>query len=410
MRAYIVQSNRTIQPFGDPVGDMPVGGTSLSQWQEQLLLKFKLEPCRVQSESEIPQDSDRLVLYDDVFFTRRGLKSFLARWRKSKKKPARFALPEGSCFLKNFSDLQQKTSVDGQRLFNIWLLPKNSTQQDAQGLEIIFREEVELLPLPAAITGMSHWKHPITSSVCLHVSHWLHVLQINLLSIQVTWVDQVIAHPLWSLIVFLRSGLGRPRGFRSRVAKYANRIGRNVKIHPTAVVEGCIIGDNVQIGPQALVRGSIISEGCVLQERVNVAFSVVGQNSFVSKHSVVHACASFEQADMCMRGMQLCLVGRKAALTTRATPIDIAPGKPIRVDVDGEHVPIGMPMLGSCFGHEVFVGADVYVGPGRAIPNGVRVISDTSKILARIPKDTQAGVTYVVRDSSLVPVTSDSKS
>ena len=46
-----------------------------------------------------------------------------------------------------------------------------------------------------------------------------------------------------------------------------------------------------------------------------------------------------------------------------------------------EYHEISMPMLGSCFGHQVFVGADVYIGPGRAIPNGVRVISDTGKIL-----------------------------
>jgi hypothetical protein len=105
-----------------------------------------------------------------------------------------------------------------------------------------------------------------------------------------------------------------------------------------------------------------------------------------------------------MRGMQFCLVGRKAALTTRATPIDLAPGRKIRVDVDGEYVPIDMPMLGTCFGHEVFIGADVYTAPGRAIPNQIKVISDTSKILAHIPKDIEAGETYVVKNSSLEPL------
>jgi len=226
----------------------------------------------------------------------------------------------------------------------------------------------------------------------------------NLLSIQVSWVDQVVAHPIWAMGIFLKSICGRPKNLVDRLAKNGNRIGKNVKIHPSAIVEACLIGDNVVIGPQALVRGSIIGDGAHLQERVNIAFSVVGTKAFVSKHSVVHACASFEDADMCMRGMQLCLVGRKAALTTRANAMDVTPDHKIRVAFEGQYKEIRMPMLGSCFGHEVFIGADVYIAPGRAIPNGIRVVSDVSKILVKIPNALEPQKTYAIKNGGLVPL------
>ena len=404
MRAYVIQTKKLISPFEEDVFNMPVGGVSLRQWQNRILQELNIPVVKVAHMDEIPKDGERLIFYDNVFFSRRGLRLFLNGCKQSSDKAAQFALPDETLFTKQFSDLQDSILQNKQRIFNIWVIRNGGRIEDARPLEIEYKDRVQELPLPTAITGLEKWEHPITSSVCLHVNHWIHVLQINLLSIQIRWIDTVMTRPIWVAWTLVKSIFGKPRNFRSRIARRANRIGKNVKIHHSAIVEGCIIGDNVEIGAQALVRGSIISEGAILQERVNVAFSVIGPKSFVSKHSVVHACASFENADMCMRGMQFCLVGRKAALTTRATPIDLAPGKKIRVEVDGEYIPINMPMLGTCFGHDVFIGADVYTAPGRVIPNGIKVISDTSKILAHIPPSVEAGKTYVVRNSSLEPL------
>jgi len=404
MQAFIIETNTQILPFGEQVGDMPVGGTNLREWQTNLLKKFGFSVSYVSSLEEVSLDGPRLITYDNVFFTRRGLKSFLKRWKSANRPAARFGLPEDSLFIEQFSDLQDSESIQGLRLFNLWLLDAKQTLKDATGLEVLFREKRIRMPTPPAITGMTAWEHPVTSSVCLHVRHWLHVLQMNLLSIQVSWVDQVVAHPIWAMGIFLKSICGRPKNLVDRLAKNGNRIGKNVKIHPSAIVEACLIGDNVVIGPQALVRGSIIGDGAHLQERVNIAFSVVGTKAFVSKHSVVHACASFEDADMCMRGMQLCLVGRKAALTTRANAMDVTPDHKIRVAFEGQYKEIRMPMLGSCFGHEVFIGADVYIAPGRAIPNGIRVVSDVSKILVKIPNALEPQKTYAIKNGGLVPL------
>lgn len=401
MRAYVIATNITIDPFGDSINDIAVGGVPFDQWRLVLFEKFGLECVRVDSADEIPAGEDRLVTYDNVFFTRRVLKSFLANWKKAGRPASRVSLPKDSKFIELYSDLQTRT-IDGVHvMFNLWLLPAGSNPDDARPLPVIFREKILRLRMPKTITGLDEWVHPVTSSVVMHVHHWLHVLQANLLSIQIRWVDHVISHPIWTAWVVLK-GLVPGRGKAHwRVGKNANRIGKNVDIHPTARVEGSFIGDDVFIGPQALVRASLIGRGSVLQERVNVTFAVVGEESFVSKHSVVYACASFERAELCIKGMQMCLVGKRAALTPRATPIDVSPGRKIRVKDGAKFLPIDVPLLGSCYGHDVFIGADVFVGPGRAIPNGVRIIPQPARVLSRIPEALEPGQLYMVQNGTL---------
>lgn len=404
MRAFIIATDTRIEPFGDPLGEISVGGVPFSEWQERLLKRFGLAPVRVSSSSEIPSDEDRIVTYDNVFFTRRVLKSFLKNWRSVGRKASRVALPKDSAFIGMFSDLQE-LDIDGPHaLFDLWALPAgapNDLPADATPLPVIFKEKLVTLHMPKTITGIERWEHPVTTSICMHVRHWLHVLQANLLSIQIKWVDFVVARPLWAAYVLAR-GLAPGRGsYHWRVAQHANRIGKNVDIHPTARVEASFIGDGVHIGAQALVRASIIGPNSTLQERVNVTFSVVGERSFVSKHSVVYACASFEQAELCMKGMQMCMVGRRAALTARASPIDVSPGRKIRVKDGDTFPPIDLPLLGSCYGHDTFIGADVFIGPGRAIPNGVRIVPQPARVLTTIPDDLEPGRMYTVSNGTL---------
>ncbi len=403
MRAYVIARGVTVEPFGDDAADLPVGGVPLREWQRKQLERFGYEVVPVSSLDDVPTDQDRLVTYDNVFFTRRVVKSFVKRWRQGGSRASRVALPLKSTFVETVHDLQRFDRDEEHALYDLFALPGGSPNDltSAAALPVIFKEKVLELPVPQTVTGMERWVHPVTSSVCLHMRHWLHFLQANLLSIQIRWIDEVVTRPLWALWVLARGLLPGWGRLAWRIGAKANRIGKNVDIHPTARVEGSFIGDNVSIGPMSLVRGSIIGAGTTLQERVNVTFSVVGEGSFVSKHSIVYACTGFDGAELCMKGMQLCLVGRRAALTARATPIDVTPGRRLRVKDEGKVCEVDVPILGSCYGHDTFIGADVFVGPGRAIPNGVRVVIQPERVLSRIPDDVTAGETYVVRNGRL---------
>lgn len=403
MRAYVVASGITIAPWGDPVAEVPIGGVPLGARQAELLARFGLEVVRVDSVDRIPRDEPRLVTFDHVFFSRRVLKSALTLWHKGGRAASRVALPIGATYVQRFSALQDFERTPQHALFDLWLLPAGADASSSAPLPVIYKERVLSWPVPRRISGVESWTHPVTSSVIFHVRHWLHVLQASLLAIQIRWVDEVVGHPLWALSLLARAAIGRGK-WMWRLGGVANRFGRDVDVHPTARVEGSFLGDGVRVGPHALVRGAIVGAGSVIEQAADVSYSVLGARCFVSKHSLLWAIVAHDEAELCMKGMQMCLVGRGAALTARATPLDVMPGRAIRVR-DGERfVEIDVPVLGACFGHGTFIGADVYTGPGREVPNGVRIAPDPARVLSKVPATLDPARVYAVRDGTLVPI------
>lgn len=418
MRAFLLPRPRALSPFGEPARNLEVGTETLAEWQERLLRRRGLTPVRVENLDAIPTDEPRLVLAEDLFFTRRVLKSFLERWDPAAGRVGRVALPADSELLRGLGTMQRLERSGSLALFDLWGLPAGARLVPAEAgpdgrprfdggvavepVAVAFREKLVEVPTPRAVTGRASWSHPITSSVCLHLEHWVDVLQAGRLAVQIRWVDAVIARPVWALArlaLALPPWPGRGRFFW-RLLGQANLRGRDVDVHPTARVEGAILEDGVRVGAQALVRASVIGAGTVIEDRATVAYSSVGPGAFVSKYTLVYASVGFREANLGM-SMQMCLAGRGAALTPRATPVDVVPGGEIRVRRDGRLVPAGLPVLGSCFGHGCFVGADVLIAPGREIPNGVRIGPRPGRILAHIPEGLDPGRAYAAVDGRL---------
>lgn len=409
MKAFVVSSGRRIEPFQEPVGAMPVAGRTLAEEQEALFRRFGLELVRVGNLSEVESSEPALVTYDDVFFTRRVLKSFLATWKRGG--VGRLALPRSSSVFSVYGDLQDFEENSEHALFRFFGLPAGARPSDldalrssAEPVPVLYRERLIPVDVPSHVVGFDQWTHPVTSSLCLHVSHWIHVLYVNLLAIQVRWVDQVLTHPLWSLSRLLWAALPGRGGYVERLTRRANVVGRNVRIHSTAFVEGSFLGDGTVIGPQATVRGAYLGKGVKIDQRADVTFSVLADRCFVSKHSIINASVAFEGADLCAKGLQMSLIGRGVGLGARVNLMDTMPGGKIKVAVGDAFQALNTPVLGSCVGHGAWIGPDIYIAPGRALPNGTRITMPKEKILFRIPKDLDEQATYVARDGGLEPL------
>lgn len=406
MKAFLLASRGLISPFGQPAEELEVGAERLADLQDRLLREEGLEPVRVERLEAVSTEQPCLLISGDLYFTRRVLRGFLRGWARDV--AGRVALPAGSVMMRELGTLQRFARAGEHALFELWGIPKGArltldSELDPEarlleGLELScevrpvpvpFREKVLAFAVPERVVGRPSWSHPVTSSICLHLEHWVHVLQAGRASIQVRWVDEVVRRPLktaaqlaWALLPWPGRG-----GFFQRVLSSAKRVGRGARIHPTAVVEGAILGEGVRVGAFAIVRGSIVGAGTVIEDRATVAFSVVGANSFVSKNAVIYASAAFSGSSLGM-SMQMCLAGREVALTPRATPIDVIPGGQIKVSVRGRLVPAGLPVLGSCFGHRCFVGADVYLAPGREVPNDRVLGPRPGRVIAKLdPED-----------------------
>ena len=265
------------------------------------------------------------------------------------------------------------------------------------------------MPAPPRISGFPHYDHPVTSSVVMHIRHWVHLLWANQLSVQIRWVETVLDHKLWTFWKLLQSGVlslfsGRwsRAGYLWTLFGRANRMGKNCFVHPTAKVEGCLFGDNVKVGAYALVRGAVLGDNVTIEDRANVYFSVVGSDCFISKNSTMVFCAGYPGSDLCTNGIQACLFGRGCALTSFVRVIDIKAQGEIKVMFEGRLENAGTNLLGACFGHNSFAGLDVAIQSGREIPNGAVLVKPPGEIFHKIPADLPPGEPAWVEDGAAV--------
>jgi NDP-sugar pyrophosphorylase family protein len=164
-----------------------------------------------------------------------------------------------------------------------------------------------------------------------------------------------------------------------QVAGKLNRYGKNVSIHPSAVVEGCVLMDNVTIGPLAVVRGCIVRDnvrieasalvvGCVLDEGAVVQRKGWAQYSLLGRESAVGGV------------IQLGVLGEQAQLKHGGVLMDQAMNGPVRLLVQGQLVEAPLGMLGCCVGQRALIGCGVRVAPGRVVPTDTVVLATTGTL------------------------------
>lgn len=411
MKAYIIERQSRISPFGDPVAESMIGNRTLRDHQAAVLSGLGFEVARISSPQEIA-DREFLLSYDDVYFTHRALRDLVARFR-AERRSLRLGLPADSLLLRStraLQDLEEGREGDTNlAMYRLFLLscpePPRSlealaeAQRAAQPARGRFKEIAIEVPNPRHIMGSRAYRHPLTSSVAMHINHWIHILWANQLSVQIQWVEDVVNHRVWTGLRLLRAGLaglfsGRwsKNGFRQAAMGSFNRIGRGCDIHPTAHLELARVGDNVRIGAFALIRGSIIGAGTVIEDRVNLQYSVIGEGCHMSRNASMTLCAGYPGGNLSIRGVQACLFGRDCAMTSGGMIIDARFRGDIQVMTPEGPKSAGTNFLGACFGHKSYLGLDAVVNAGREVPNGAVLVRDPKSVFSRIPPDLPPGV------------------
>lgn len=179
-----------------------------------------------------------------------------------------------------------------------------------------------------------------------------------------------------------------------------NRIGRRCRIHPTAILEGCVIGDGVEIGPFSYLRSSVVGDGAVLRERSSMKMSYLGANAFVMSSDIVNSYIGAETSIFTPLLYNV-VFGERGFLSGGSGFADFIVGaESIPAFIEGVQVPSGLPFLGSAVGDDCFVGANLIFAPGRTIPDGTRLLDHG--LIKAVP--TKPDGTYVVSGSDLVQI------
>jgi carbonic anhydrase/acetyltransferase-like protein (isoleucine patch superfamily) len=419
MKAYILQGRSRISPFGDPVGESMIGNRTLAAHQTMVLQRLGFEVERIASPSEI-SEREFVLCHEDVFFTRRAIRDLAARFR-TERRSLRLGLPEGSLLVRStraLQDLDQGRDGDtALALYRLFFLacpepPRSDeslarAQAEAQPACGRYKEIAVEVPNPRHIMGSSAYRHPLTSSVAMHIRHWVHILWANQLSVQIQWVEDILDHKGWTGLRLLRAGMaglfsGRwsRGGFRQAAMGSFNRIGKGCDIHPTAHLELARVGDNVRIGAFALVRGSIIGANTVIEDRVNLQYSVIGEGCHMSRNASMTLCAGYPGGNLSIRGVQASLFGRDCAMTSGGMVIDARFRGEIQVMTPEGPRSAGTNFLGACFGHKSYLGLDAAVNAGREVPNGAVLVRDPKSIFSKIPADLPPGVPAWAKDGA----------
>lgn len=410
MRALLVRRSPPLLPFDRPVDDCGgAGSLTFGAWRARTLKRCGLSAAEVVDEADTVE-GPAVVLSDELFISDRALKGFLkaARGRAS---PSRLCLPQ-SRLMDLFSPLQDLDEHKGRFAFPLALVPAGASVKASDALALDEGDwvaapyrDIELeAPVPTHIFGRpGTFTFPLTSTVALRVRHWVHVLRVAHLAPQLELLDRIYRWPPGSLVRALSAvRLSKPATLSALKRAFVYR-GKDVFVHPSATVEASVLEDGVQIGPHAYVVGSVLGAGSFVEDRAHVNQSSLGPRTFVSRNSTVSACATFGDTDACTNGVQACVIAERCGLTSFAQPLDIVPGGEVHV-MDGEaRRSVGEMPCGVAFGEDVFVGAGVQIAPGRAIPKGIRLVSDPDRALRRISPD-QAPGTGTVRDGRFVPL------
>jgi carbonic anhydrase/acetyltransferase-like protein (isoleucine patch superfamily) len=341
-----------IAPFGEPAGEMEILGQPLLKFQDQEIQKAGGTVVNVDAGDLLP-DSAGVWIHEDTFFTAEALAYFLGQNGSNEQKQAVLS-PNTPLF-----DLFQPLSgVCGENedyplgLFS-GLQKQSSNKTTPVPLEIA--DKIEEIRAPPFGRPPHVIRFPIGLQAAGGVHHWMHVLHANLVVLYAT-----------------RKRLG--------LLGQKNKIGKNVKIHPTALVEGSILEDGAEIEAFASVLQSYIGAKTKIAAHSIFQNCVIGKDCHTLVDTHMRRVVSFSGSTLSNLGIEDLVIGRNVFITTGVGFFQKPPGNDLLID--GELV--RRPIIGGAFGHNCILGARALLAAGTSIPSGTMVVMRPDEGLARL--------------------------
>ncbi len=380
MRAYVISTSETLEPFNDHPRDCLVGNKPLSQVRDKALHALGLKPVMVDSHAQIDDSEPYIVLEDRLFFTPELLATFLAASR-SRGTSTLCGIRSGMMTDTTAATTQGLAMKEGTYAYPLCYEPVLPARGEPGIVAIETGFDFEPLPVPKHMSPTRDPRLPVTALLIVRIDHWVNLWAANL--------SMLIAD-----LARLKKGKLRLMGLalkarslnKWKVLRKTNVIGRGCDIHPTAYVEGSHIGDGTQIGAGAVVRSSLVGAGSRIINRATVEFSVLGEHAYVMNGCTSQFSVLYPGHLAMSNLVSLSICGRDTFIGDGATLADFRfDGRTVRVLKHGTPLDTGITFLGGCLGHGAYLGAGCILAPGRMLPNGLRITRDSGVIHALTP-------------------------
>jgi hypothetical protein len=361
-RLHIVKE---LYSFNDAIGSIPINGSTLDQIQEKYIQELGGELIDIKSEKEITSKGAYFIFRNDLYFSIQFLRKCVDKSAKSNKN-IQFGVSQNR-FNERFI-LPTKLDSDDIHLFDFKF--KHTTENQSFETELIEQEEFEhLTKMPSQIVTGSDYFTNQCDTFASHITSPFHLLMVNLaenLSRTVNFQNKVPA--------FLRKKFGKngTKWFYKGL-KRLNKIGKNCKIHPTAIIEGSVIGDNCTIGANAIVRLSNLEEDCYVSDNVVIINSVLSKKTFIANSNYINSCFTYPEVFLIHGPYQLSIFGENAACFA-VINCDIRLDQlNIKIPTNEGVIDSNQPLLGIAYGHRSKTGGGNIIASGRIVPNDLHI-------------------------------------
>jgi UDP-3-O-[3-hydroxymyristoyl] glucosamine N-acyltransferase len=348
----------------------------LSDIHLSLFKKLQIDLIHIDDTTEIDDSDEYIVFGDFVFFTEDLIKEFLFESRK-KSCITVCALKSGTTTLRSVIPVQQVKKNDYHIEYELYYYPAEKFRTEKVAIIIDPDSFSEGLSLPAHFCGDKNYLIPFTTKLILHVKHWSNIWAGNVI-IALSGIAKLKHASVSEKIRYIL----KARSFNKyTILQKANNIGKNCDIHPTACVEASTLGDNVSIGAGAIVRCANIGSNVSLGNNVVIEASTLGENSTIL-HGHIMFSICYPELLSVSQMISASLIGRKSFIGSGVTLTDYRLDKKnISIDHDGIMIDSENRLMGSCIGHNVYLGSGCIIAPGRAVPNGMCIAPPVEKVI-----------------------------
>lgn len=249
-------------------------------------------------------------------------------------------------------------------------------------------EKIYPMPVSRYQFGVDLIEIPLSDFILIPTGHWMQLLWANLLSLGPFLYRELLGRSFGEVVVNLTTVFFKTFSFDPlTLGLRLRRVGKNVKIHPSAVVEACWIGDDVRIGANAVVRGCILGKGVKIEDLALVEFSTLSAGTIIQRQAMVKFSVTNKNCGV--GGVIQLGVMDEGALIKRGSylmDMSLAEGG-VSILYNGRKFGVPLGLGGCAIGTRSTLGCGVRVAAGRFVPAFAQVVADVDQSLLKISKD-----------------------
>ncbi|MEN9400889.1 MAG: hypothetical protein RL632_1992 [Bacteroidota bacterium] len=362
MKIVRVNSHYKLFGLGDEIGTVPILQTTLGDYQKSICERLGLEFVEMNDVQALKNLTTPYFYFEaQCVFTKEFLQAAIQHAKRDKFNTSfQFGL--------GITENSLTFSLPSEKVTQTRKMPFFFVSENASELNYVelHGEEFELLtPMPTQIVRTGHYSLNQNPVFAANIISPFHLLQANM------GLNMNRCIGLQKLVPkSLRKSLAKPFGlFAILGLKSINKKGKNCRIHPSAIIEGCIIGDNVTIGANCVLRMSIIGSGSFIGDAAIVTYSVIGERNFVATGNQLSLCLSYPQVFTIHGPYQFTIFGRSSAVFATINCDIRLDQKTISIETDRGVLDSQQYLLGIAYGHEAKVGGSNIIAAGRFVPN-----------------------------------------